>query len=127
MVPSITLGTPVRQISLPSHPWALDLSESTSLGIQLFCVRVMEQSQLVGLKPFTWMKQNWNPAFDIFLIQVTRPPRTCWTAVFFQYTDTPGLLGHAFRKTLRRLSEALEEGPLSQTQNSPGNLSALGL
>lgn len=95
----------------------------------------MEQSQLrkpnflivVGLKPSPGMKRNWNPALDLFLIQVTRPPRTCWVAVLFQYPDTPGLLGHELRKTLRRLPEALEEGSLSPTQNSPGNLSALGL
>lgn len=71
--PSVTLGTLVPQISLPGHASASDLSESTSLGIQLFCILLMNnlaenclivfgQNFLImfGLKPFTYMKQNWS-------------------------------------------------------------------
>lgn len=59
--------------------------ESTSLDSQLFCILLMAQSQqrrlnvlfVVVLKPCMWMKQNWGPAPDSFIVQVTRSPTTC--------------------------------------------------
>lgn len=42
------------------------------------------------------------------------------------YTVSSGLLDHEFHKTLGGLSETWEESYLTKTQNSPGNLRALG-
>ena len=111
--------TPIPQISLSGHPWALDLTEWTCLGIELFCILLREQSLqrkpnflvMLGLKPFTWMKQNWSPALDFFLVQAIRPPSES-SAV--PITATSGLLGHELHTTLSRLSEALEEDSLSK-------------
>lgn len=97
MVPLVTLGTPAPQISLPGHTLALDLSKSTSLGIRLVRILLMEQPWqrkptvfiVVGLKPFTWMKQNSSLAPAFFLVHVTRCLRTCWIAVLSHHTSHP--------------------------------------